>query len=207
MNDVLELCSMPVGTRSRTRRRDILEAALRCFSKRGYAATTMREIRRASRASIGSLYHHFGSKEELAGALYLEGLRSYHESLLASIEAFESAESLVKGIVRHHVEWIVSHREWARYLIEMRRAESIVTRDREIRALTRRHLARLREQVDPFVARGALSKLSDELLASILTGPAQSLAAHWVPRGRWDELAAAAPTLAEAAWRALKDPL
>ena len=32
-----------------------------------------------ARASIGSIYHHFRSKEQLAAALYVEGLRDYQE--------------------------------------------------------------------------------------------------------------------------------
>jgi len=39
----------------------------------------MADIRVRARASIGSIYHHFRSKEQLAAALYVEGLRDYQE--------------------------------------------------------------------------------------------------------------------------------
>jgi AcrR family transcriptional regulator len=188
------------------RRRRILEAALRCFARRGFAATTIEDIRRASGASTGSLYHHFGSKEELAGALYLEGLRDYHRSLLEHIRGLDDAEALVKGMVSHYVAWVADHPDWARYLLEMRRTESVRAVDREIRALTRLSFGELARHLDPLVRRGSLSKLSLELHAAIVTGPAQTLAAHFVPQRRLDELRAAAPVLAEAAWRALREP-
>src|SRR5215470_14374357 len=67
---------------SERRRKSILDAALACFLERGVAATTTEEIRDRSGASIGSIYHHFGDKEGLAGALYVEGIRSYQEGFL-----------------------------------------------------------------------------------------------------------------------------
>ena len=63
------------------RRQVILDAALEAFAERGTAAATVDDVRRRSGASVGSIYHHFGDKEGLAAALYVEGLRSYQEGL------------------------------------------------------------------------------------------------------------------------------
>jgi AcrR family transcriptional regulator len=51
-------------------RRQILDAALELFSGRGYFNTSVQDIRRAAGVSVGSIYHHFGSKEGIAKALY-----------------------------------------------------------------------------------------------------------------------------------------
>ena len=51
------------------RRRTILAAALACFAEHGYEATTLGQIRERSGASVGSIYHLFASKEEIAGAV------------------------------------------------------------------------------------------------------------------------------------------
>ena len=42
-----------------------LTAALALFSRQGFRATTMRQIAKRSRLSVGNLYHHFGSKEAI----------------------------------------------------------------------------------------------------------------------------------------------
>jgi len=195
------------------RRREILEAALACFAERGFADTTIEALCRASGASIGSLYHHFGGKAGLAGAVYLEGLRDYHASLAAHLahpgrraDAAE-AEALVKGTVLHYAAWVAEHPDWARYLLEMRRAESVRAVEKEIRALTRDAFARLEETLAPCVREGSLAKLPPEMLAAVVLGPSQALAAAWIPRGRDDALRDAAPALAEAAWRAVCRPL
>ena len=43
--------------------RKVLKAALSLFSRQGFRATTMRQIAKRSRLSVGALYHHFGNKE------------------------------------------------------------------------------------------------------------------------------------------------
>jgi AcrR family transcriptional regulator len=51
------------------RRQAILQAARRCFSRKGFRATTMREICREARLSAGAIYRYFKGKEEIVEAL------------------------------------------------------------------------------------------------------------------------------------------
>lgn len=65
--------------RTRRSRAQILAAALKLFSRRGYHGTSVRDIARAAHASTGNVYHHFPDKETLFGALiqqYLEMISS-----------------------------------------------------------------------------------------------------------------------------------
>lgn len=48
----------------------ILSTALLLFTGRGYFATSVHDIRRSADLSIGSIYHHFDSKESIARAIY-----------------------------------------------------------------------------------------------------------------------------------------
>ncbi|EZH64847.1 hypothetical protein DH09_20250 [Bacillaceae bacterium JMAK1] len=54
----------PVGQGEQTKKR-IAEKAKVIFERKGYAATSMEEIREYSQISKGSIYYHFKSKEEL----------------------------------------------------------------------------------------------------------------------------------------------
>jgi AcrR family transcriptional regulator len=51
------------------RRRGILAAAQRCFSRNGIQGTTMRDICRAANLSPGALYRYFSGKEAILEAL------------------------------------------------------------------------------------------------------------------------------------------
>src|SRR5215470_3712527 len=97
---------------SHDRQRAILMAALDCFSTRGVSATTIEDIRAKSGASIGSIYHHFRSKENLAATLYVEGLREYHAGLLRALRRCRSAEYGDQG--RRRISFRVD--PWAREL-------------------------------------------------------------------------------------------
>ena len=55
--------------RSERSRRQILDAALRLFSHRGYGATSVDDIAQAAGVSKGNIYHHFPDKETIFRAL------------------------------------------------------------------------------------------------------------------------------------------
>jgi len=63
---------LPVMTqeeRSERSRSQIMEAALKLFSHRGYGATSVRDIAEAAGVSKGNVYHHFPDKETIFRAL------------------------------------------------------------------------------------------------------------------------------------------
>ena len=97
-------------------RQAILSAALTAYSEKG-AAATVEDVRRLSGASVGSIYHHFGGKEGLAAALYVEALRSYQDGFLAVLEREQEAERGVRALVRHHLRWVAAHPDLARLLL------------------------------------------------------------------------------------------
>ena len=67
---------------ARERRDELIDAALTTFARRGYHATSLKEIAEAAGVTDGLLIHYFGSKANLLSAVLLE-----RQSLSASIEA------------------------------------------------------------------------------------------------------------------------
>ncbi len=51
-------------------RERVLTAGLCLFTRHGYFNTTIHDIARESRVSIGAIYHHFRDKEEIARSVY-----------------------------------------------------------------------------------------------------------------------------------------
>lgn len=54
------------------RRRAILDAALGCFGRKGYASTSMQDVAAAAGLTKGGVYFHFPSKEAVRDALVAE---------------------------------------------------------------------------------------------------------------------------------------
>ncbi len=77
----------------------VLDSALTLFTERGYFSTSVHDIGRAAGVSIGSIYHHFGDKEGIAGALYSQ-LNSRMESLIGDIcRRHESAHDQARELI------------------------------------------------------------------------------------------------------------
>ncbi len=55
--------------RGASRRRQVVEAALRCFEENGFHKTSMAEISEAAGMSVGHIYHYFPGKEALIAAI------------------------------------------------------------------------------------------------------------------------------------------
>jgi len=53
-------------------RKQLLKKALKVFSKKGYAATTLEDIASEAEVTRGAIYHHFGGKAELYNTLVRE---------------------------------------------------------------------------------------------------------------------------------------
>jgi AcrR family transcriptional regulator len=179
-----------------TRRQEILEAALAAFAERGVEATTIEDIRARSGASVGSIYHHFGDKEGLADALYVEGLRDYQRGFLELLASHDDAERGVKALVRHHLRWVMGNQELARYLLRRRDVDEQEL-NAELAAASTAWFERHRQA-------GRLRSLAPDLTYVLLIGPAQELCRQWLGGRAATSPARAERPLAEAAWRALR---
>ena len=189
--------------RTPARRKAILDAALVEFNAHGVAGASIEDIRRRSGTSVGSIYHHFGGKDGIAGALYLDGLSDYQEGFIGVVEGAKSARASVQEGVRQHVRWIHAHRDLARFLLLGRDARVVVATEREVRSQNRRFFSRVEGWARPWVRAGELREVQPELLVALWIGPSQELARHWLAGRPRNSLTEAAPALADAACRCL----
>jgi AcrR family transcriptional regulator len=83
------------------REAEIRRAALRCFSRLGYDATRVKHIAAEAGVSDAALYAHWKGKEELAAAIFAEGMRAYTDTIggLAA-EPGRTVEERLKAIAR-----------------------------------------------------------------------------------------------------------
>jgi len=190
-------------TRGLARRQQILQAALACFAERGFGETTMEHIRRRAGASTGSIYHQFRGKEELAVEVYLEGLSSYQAGFVAELEKHSGAETGVRALVSHHLDWVREHPDWANYLFKMRQAAFVVSSEERIARLNGAFHDRVGAWMRPHVRQGRIRRLPRDLYPALLLGPCQEFSRAWLGgrvRADWE---VARRELADAAWRML----
>jgi AcrR family transcriptional regulator len=186
------------------RRQDILDAALTCFVEKGLVATTIEEIRRSAGASIGSLYHHFDSKDDLAAALYVEGLRDYQEGAVAELRAHRGAEEGVKAAVVNHLRWVMGHNELAYFVFSMGGLHSPGPHANELRDLNQAFFSECSRWLSGHIRSGEIRKVPSDLYYALWIGPAHELARQLLSRRVKTPWKQAADLLAEAAWTSLR---
>jgi AcrR family transcriptional regulator len=186
------------------RRRQILDAALNCFLRHGFDGTTMDLIRSQSGASHGSIYHHFGSKEAIALALYVEGMRDYQAGVAAALRDAATARQGIQALVGFHLRWTAADRNRSLYLTRAGTADVTGDTAAAITQINQDFFSLLGDWMRPFVAAGEVLALPGELYASLVLGATSHLCRHWLA-GRIElDLTAMAEPLAEAAWRSLR---
>jgi len=184
------------------RKSAILASALAVFSEKGIEATTIDDIRKRSQASVGSIYHHFGTKEGIAAALFAQGVDDYWQLLLASAANQPNAERTIHALIGAHIRWITAKPDLARFLFSRRQAVGPAY-EQAIRARTAGHFKAVFALLKPWFKQGVLRRLPAELYVPLLMGPAQEYSRQWLtgrveldPRSVIEELSLAA-------WRSL----
>lgn len=199
------MTTLPPGRRQPPRRRDkILAAALACFLDKGYVATTIADIRAASGATTGSIYHFFPGKGTLALALLEQAIAGWTAAGPAAADPAAAGEVAIKGSVHGLVTWGLGNLDLFRFLEEIR---TLSVTDPDFSGLARM-LAQgqdaARQRYAAAVAAGLCRPLPWPLAHSLLLGPTYNLlrlvaAGATPPEG-------AADLLAEAAWDAVRRP-
>jgi TetR/AcrR family transcriptional regulator, transcriptional repressor of aconitase len=134
------------------RRRQIMEAALACFSRQGFHRTTMQDIVRESGLSAGAFYRYFESKEAIVAALAEEHHRS-EAATLAEVDTAAGATEALTELVRTSLGRLDNdnERRWRRVTVQLW-AEAL--RDPRIMEVARNGLDGPLDTVARIVARG-----------------------------------------------------
>jgi AcrR family transcriptional regulator len=193
-----------VNSRNRTtpsRRKQIIETALACFAQLGFDRTNIEDIRKRSGASTGSIYHHFKSKEGLAAEVYLEGIRRYQEGFLSAIEAAADAKEGIRAVVRYHLAWVRDYPDWARFLIQQRRAEFMTGTEGEFSRINADFFGRAAAWFGGHVKAGTIRRFPFDLYVPLILGPCQEYTRMYLSGHTHGGPEDISGDLAEAIWR------
>jgi AcrR family transcriptional regulator len=178
------------------RRDAILTAALGAFDAKGVLGATLDDIRGASGASIGSIYHHFGDKEGIAAALHARVLADYQQGFATALGT-DGAEAAVRAVVEHHLRWAEQHPAEMRYLLGGPPAgDAVRALNRDFFAVVRAWWARHPELRDLDLAEAH----------AVWLGPATEYCRHWLAGNAPKPGKRRRDLFSETAWRSLCRP-
>lgn len=92
------------------RRRQILDAAVACFTREGFHQTTMQDIVAQSALSPGSIYTYFKSKEDIIEAIARERNGRDHDLMMAALQHDET-NIILSQLVRNFFQTLLTDPE------------------------------------------------------------------------------------------------
>lgn len=196
----------PASARSsatRARKASILKAALECFAEHGVEHTTIHQIQARADCSIGSIYHHFGSKEGIAEELFLEGVQRLNRSMLRKIRSCANAQQGVHAVVGAYCDWSARHPQLARYL-HSRDIDFSPEARKRLHDIHRDYITAVFTWFAPYVTRGEMRILPIEAYVPLISGPIQEYVRRWLSGHHSNGPLKVKALFAEAAWNAVK---
>ncbi len=186
-------------------RERILAAALKLFVEQGYFNTNVPDLSRESKCSVGSIYHNFTNKEEVASALYQEGITLFRRALQQAIGQNTEISSVVKITVKSFLQfsevnhqlsryiWLARHNEFMTGLIKH---QTMVGYDNLGRILTLSIKKGIRDK--------KIRPLKAHIIWTILFGIPLAYVRDWLDGYNSEPPSKVADELAETCWRALQ---
>lgn len=138
--------SLARGPRQDNRRAQLLDAAARLFSERGFHATSMRDIAKAVGMLSGSIYYHFESKDEMLVAVCESGVQRLEEAVERVVAAETEPWERLEAACAAHLRELVAHPDYSRAMIQATPDEANGAGDR-IREIRRSYEARFRDLI------------------------------------------------------------
>ncbi|GAB4526403.1 MAG: TetR/AcrR family transcriptional regulator [Anaerolineae bacterium] len=189
-------------------------AAQTMFLEQGVAVTRVEDILSTAGISIGSFYHHFDNKVDLAARLYIETMEQLHRSLLEVLLPHEEAREGIEAVVRFFLDWTLAHPLAMRYMLHCREPDVARAVEKEEQHVNAHFYGHVQGWLQPHIEAGTLRPLKLETIEALWIGPVQlyierltdtygffTVASVEALRAEFE---AAAPLYAEAAWNALR---
>lgn len=182
----------------------LLDTALALVREHGVSQLTVKQLSARSGVSMGSLYHHFGSRDGVVFALYRRSLERMLGEISSAVLDHHSPRAGVRALVKAYLAWVAAHHDEARVIYGVTEADLSASHRAEINALGGRLVAPLNAWLAPHVENGRVIAVAPGLLEIMLIGPAAEAARRILagaPGFGFDEAMAVLP---DAAWRAVR---
>jgi AcrR family transcriptional regulator len=182
----------------------ILTEALRVHAERGHEGFTMKAVIAATGMSSGSLYHHFGSFDGLAAALYARCMAELLDTLLDALDGIADARAGVEAATRAYLAFTRERSDAARFIHSSAYAAFLPKHAAVIAELKAPRIVKLVAWMAPHVAGGLVARLSPVMMEMLLIGPVAETARRWLSDPGSVDLDEAAAVLPSRIWASLQ---
>ena len=180
-------------------RGEMLEAAEKLFSEKGYHATTMQEIAEQAEFSVGALYDMFEGKDDLYGQLIEMRANEYCERVYERIASEKGPLDKIRAVVATKLAFFNEHKQFFRVFAHLASEERSEAPPAMFRHCTERYMdyqATLRAIFQEGIKHGVFADQNPSLLVLCLEGITNAVIGRWIHTGE-TELEELAPEAIE----------
>ncbi|AVX30437.1 transcriptional regulator, TetR family [Carboxydocella thermautotrophica] len=146
----------------------IYNVARKLFVEKGYHRTSIPDLVKASGVSIGAIYHHFPSKEELARTIHEDAVNLFLNKYDCYVRPRQSGREKVRYFVKMMFEWADTDLITVNYLLHARPPEVL---NCNFTICTAEGLEAVKEIISCGQACGEFKPVNPILLAAMVSGP------------------------------------
>jgi AcrR family transcriptional regulator len=165
-----------------TRREQIYNTAGALFSRRGYAATSVRDIAGELDLQGGSLYAHIKSKEDVLWAIVSRAAEQFLAAARPLAASDTPAPARLRGMIRAHIAVVTGRIEQATVFLQDWKYLSSPRRE-QIGALRDEYEGLYRATIADGVARGEFAPTDPKLAATMVLSAINGVHAWYRPAG------------------------
>ena len=201
---------MAKRSRGEQTRARALDAALRTYARAvesgadGELTFSVHAIVAESGVSLGSLYHHFGSMDGLAAALYARCMGELLDAVVTALAGVRSARRGTHAIVRAYLAFAARRAACARFIHASAYASFLPAHADLIARAKAPRLALVRAFYQGHMRAGRVVELPEQLLEMLIIGPVAEVTRRWLAAAPDVNLDEAARLLPERVWRSIR---
>ncbi len=162
------------------RQAQIFEAAIKLFSRKGYHSTTLREISKESRITLGNLYDYINTKEDI---LFIIQKRATQVVLDAISKEEEKSLDCIEKLKRLMISELEAMNRYQDLILIIYQESHAMSR-KTLNALLvneRNHVQQYEELIREGIRKGYLKQINTRMMANMI----KMLIDSWVIK-RWD---------------------
>ncbi|MDP1990313.1 MAG: TetR/AcrR family transcriptional regulator [Syntrophales bacterium] len=165
------------------RRAEILEQAEKIFAAKGFHNTAVAEIAGASGFAVGTLYQFFPSKEQLYISMLTEKLNMMYSAIRESVVKEADIVKKIEVLVSSQFNFVENNADFCSIFTRgdhLSLSEGSVELRKRLRIDYDIHVSFTEEVIREGIRAGLLKKMDPRMMASALTGIANSYASKWL---------------------------
>lgn len=180
-------------------RQRVIEAALSVVQDGGLEMLTIEALVETSGVSNGSIYHHFGSRDGVIVAVFLDSFDRCIASLNPALDQ-RPARQVVPDLVHRYLNWIESNPVRGRFIYAAATNNSVQGSAQDILYHKNTIFTPIAEWFASRTARGEIRHLPVWSLDPVVMGPAHECARRFLASPQRFDLITARALASDAAW-------